>query len=1176
VSESRRRLWRDFKQARELVRSLGLRNSEQWQEWVQSDERPRDIPSNPQKAYREQGWQGLGDWLGTGNLGPKDRQHRPFEEARAYVRSLGFPSAQAWRTWARSDARPADIPASPERTYSDEGWSSWGDWLGTGTIAYRHRVYRPFVEARALVRDLHLRSGNEWRSWSKSSDKPDDVPANPDVVYRGEGWCGWGDWLGTRNIAPRDRAYRPFEEARAFVRSLGLTSQHQWQEWTKSGNRPLDIPTAPYIVYKNDGWQGMGEWLGTGTIRTQDRVYQPFAEARTFARSLELKTYDEWRTWTRSGSCPENIPNAPNHVYKDHGWQGWVDWLGAFSTWNRNAIVSFLRSLIPILPSLDPAELYAIMRQNGLLTASKQTGNTNKRLLTDIVRLASVANSEKLVEDIARELEAATAVATQESSSDAASADEAELTQTVLPPHEEDDMFLPTLEAASILHAVDAIQTLCPNADEEAVEFFIAKAIGKLWREKLATESSIGVDTLRAYPAGEYASVVRSRFLEQLGGAETLTIPHGYRFHENGQILPPNLMQRLVAYRIKEERRLGNWSGTGAGKTMAAILASRVVGARLTLVVGLNNTLDGWRREILKTFPGSTVIIKERGTLTIDPNSHTYLLLNFESFQQPDSSSMVRRLVEDHRIDMVVLDEVHSVKQREAVASKRRQVLGGLLSLAAETNSDLRVLGMSATPVVNNLTEAVSLLEMVRGVKFSELKTNPTIPNVIAVHEKLVVHGVRYKPRYGQVLNEQCIEVPGDSLLDALRTVKKGNVLAMEQVLLGAKLDAIVAQTQPGTLIYSHYIEGIVPRLRESLTTAGFRVAEFTGEDKSGLERFKRRAVDVLIGSSTLGTGVDGLQYVCNRLIIATLPWTSAGYEQLIGRLYRQGSVFAQVDVIIPQVVLQHGEELWSWDIQRRDRIVYKKTLADATVDGVIPEGVLEPESVMLGRALDALHAWIERLERDGMTVIERERLVVPLPEDEKRKAVRAFGDFAHMNARFNTARSSTTHSRLQADPSEWYLYHTLYREARKTWLEVPYEVFAQWVLARPHLIVGDFGCGEALLAASVPNKVYSFDHVAINDSVIACDMARTNLVDSVLDVAVFSLSLMGTNVEDYLREAHRLLRLDGRLRIAEPAGHWQGIKRDALTTMITSLGFQLVGAVQERGSFIYIDALKA
>ena len=34
-------------------------------------------------------------------------------------------------------------------------------------------------------------------------------------------------------------------------------------------------------------------------------------------------------------------------------------------------------------------------------------------------------------------------------------------------------------------------------------------------------------------------------------------------------------------------------------------------------------------------------------------------------------------------------------------------------------------------------------------------------------------------------------------------------------------------------------------------------------------------------------------------------------------------------------------------------------------------------------------------------------------------------------------------------------------------------------------------GCGEAKISQNVPNKVFSFDLVAFNDLVTACDMAK-------------------------------------------------------------------------------------
>ena len=442
-------------------------------------------------------------------------------------------------------------------------------------------------------------------------------------------------------------------------------------------------------------------------------------------------------------------------------------------------------------------------------------------------------------------------------------------------------------------------------------------------------------------------------------------------------------------------------SGHRSGKTLAAILASRLIDARLTIIVAVNNTLVGWEEEILNAFPMSKVILKSKGNISVDNALPTYVVLNFEAFQQPGSSNMVRALAEQNKIDFIVLDEIHSVKQRAFAETKRRQVIGGLLSLASERNPDLRVLGMSATPVVNNLKEAVSLIEMVSGTTYPDLETGATIANAVAVHEKLVVLGVRYKPRYDLQVRTVYKELSGDDIVDKLGSVKKGDVLGIEQILTSAKLNYIVDSSRPGTIVFTIYVEGIVEILRAALEAAGFRVGVFTGDNKTGLKSFVQKKVDVLIGSSTLGTGVDGLQHVCNRLVIATLPWTSAGYEQLLGRIYRQGSKFETVDVIIPQVVLDHEGDRWSWDIQRKHRIEFKRSLADATVDGSIPDGVLESPEQMFLQARKALHGWIDRLERgDVVQAIPQSKLEIPLLEDLKSDSIRRLGDFSRLNSR--------------------------------------------------------------------------------------------------------------------------------------------------------------------------------
>lgn len=79
----------------------------------------------------------------------------------------------------------------------------------------------------------------------------------------------------------------------------------------------------------------------------------------------------------------------------------------------------------------------------------------------------------------------------------------------------------------------------------------------------------------------------------------------------------------------------------------------------------------------------------------------------------------------------------------------------------------------------------------------------------------------------------------------------------------------------------------------------------------------------------------------------------------------------------------------------------------------------------------------------------------------------------------------------------------------------------------RKSAVVADFGAGTGRLAKEVPQgSVHSFDLVSAAPHVVACDMAHVPMQAECVDVAVFCLSLMGTNLSDFLLEANRVLRV--------------------------------------------------
>lgn len=87
-------------------------------------------------------------------------------------------------------------------------------------------------------------------------------------------------------------------------------------------------------------------------------------------------------------------------------------------------------------------------------------------------------------------------------------------------------------------------------------------------------------------------------------------------------------------------------------------------------------------------------------------------------------------------------------------------------------------------------------------------------------------------------------------------------------------------------------------------------------------------------------------------------------------------------------------------------------------------------------------------------------------------------------------------------------------------------------------------GCGEARLAKEVGSlhKVHSFDlGDGGNKTITICDIRNVPLVSATADVVVFCLSLMGTNAEDFIAEASRVLKPGGMLLIAEVRSRVEG-----------------------------------
>lgn len=320
--------WMPFEEARRIVRTLDLRGQAEWLEWCRSENRLPNIPLSPNVAYKRDGWVSMGDWLGTGRIANKNREFLGYHDAHKAALQIAkkhvIKTIEDWRKAYIKGLIPDSIPSQPWTYYRTTGWQGIGDWLGTGRVSNRDKSFLSYEAAAKQVRPLRLGSLNQFIKHQRGPNKLSGVPSAPWTYYAEKGWVDANHWLGKTK---HSRRWEEFSLARAYVRSLNLTSQKEWLAFVKSDARPFNIPTNPGKVYKGAGWSGLDDWLGKEKSMG-NRSFIDYTTARLIVSKLSLSSYQQWREYLKHNGVIEHIPKAPDKFYKGQGWISWPHFLG--------------------------------------------------------------------------------------------------------------------------------------------------------------------------------------------------------------------------------------------------------------------------------------------------------------------------------------------------------------------------------------------------------------------------------------------------------------------------------------------------------------------------------------------------------------------------------------------------------------------------------------------------------------------------------------------------------------------------------------------------------------------------------------------------------------------------------------------------------------------------------
>ncbi|CAB4437057.1 unnamed protein product [Rhizophagus irregularis] len=192
----------------------------------------------------------------------------------------------------------------------------------------------------------------------------------------------------------------------------------------------------------------------------------------------------------------------------------------------------------------------------------------------------------------------------------------------------------------------------------------------------------------------------------------------------------------------------------------------------------------------------------------------------------------------------------------------------------------------------------------------------------------------------------------------------------------------------------------------------------------------------------------------------------------------------------------------------------------------------------------------------------------------EKMRKKLSEGKFRWINEQLYTITGSKALEMFQENPQLFDEYHDGFRSVVESWPVNPVDLIVLYLKQKSEeIIVADLGCGEGKIGLEAPNKVLSFDLVAKHDKVIVCDIAKLPIPDSFFDIVIFCLSLMGTNYVEFLKEAYRVLKPSGELKIAEVVSRFSDINK--FIEVLAEIGFKLMKKDNSNKMFIMFDFAK-
>lgn len=314
-----------YEESKSLLKPINIKTKTDWSNYLKSNLRSYNIPSNPNTYYLNKGWISWEDFFGVSELDRVKKYFIPYEEAHKIVLGLKINSRRKYEREYSNLIQEYNIPTKPDVIYKNTGWVSWEDFLGVEIKKCRNSRgvnFLSYDEAKNKIKYLKIETHREWENIISKNETLYDIPHDPHRYYKNKGWKDWFDFLGKEK---ENKVYYTYEECLKYLRVNNITSKTKYSKM-KNNN----MPNEPNIFYRNKGWVSWDQFFGIDGY--ESNIYKPnfysYEEAKNAVKNLGIKSAGQWENkYIKSVEFDSRLPKNPKESYKNKGWISWSDFL---------------------------------------------------------------------------------------------------------------------------------------------------------------------------------------------------------------------------------------------------------------------------------------------------------------------------------------------------------------------------------------------------------------------------------------------------------------------------------------------------------------------------------------------------------------------------------------------------------------------------------------------------------------------------------------------------------------------------------------------------------------------------------------------------------------------------------------------------------------------------------